>query len=116
MELPNLLLIMGLSTGRRSPLENRSSTLSHTGTHDAYEDMVSVWCADDRKQALDKVFKNDFIRNMKCSNPIKDNYNLASDLNVNGTPMIFIEDGTVIPGYVSSKKIIDVLAQLNKSK
>jgi len=53
---------------------------------------------------------------MECNNPIKDNYNLASDLNVNGTPMIFIEDGTVIPGYVSSKKIIDVLAQLNKSK
>ena len=83
---------------------------------DAYEDMVSVWCADDRKQALDKVFKNDFIRNMKCSNPIKDNYNLASDLNVNGTPMIFIEDGSVIPGYVSSRKIIDILVQLNESK
>ena len=83
---------------------------------DAYEDMVSVWCADDRKTALDQVFKNNFIRSMECNNPIKDNYNLASDLNVNGTPMIFIEDGTVIPGYVSSRKIIDVLAQLNESK
>ena len=61
---------------------------------DAYEDMVSVWCADDRKTALDQVFKNNFIRGMECNNPIKDNYNLASDLNVNGTPMIFIEDGT----------------------
>ena len=83
---------------------------------DAYEDMVSVWCADDRKTALDQVFKNNFIRGMECNNPIKDNYNLASDLNVNGTPMIFIEDGTVIPGYVSSRKIIEILAQLNKSK
>ena len=83
---------------------------------DAYEDMVSVWCADDRKTALDQVFKNNFIRDMECNNPIKDNYNLASDLNVNGTPMIFIEDGTVIPGYVSSRKIIEILAQLNKSK
>ena len=83
---------------------------------DAYEDMVSVWCANDRKKALDKVFRNNFIRSMECNNPIENNYNLASDMNVNGTPMIFIDDGTVIPGYVSSRKIIDILAQLDKSR
>ncbi len=83
---------------------------------DAYRDMVAVWCANDKKKALDRVFDNNFISDKSCINPIANNYALASDLNVNGTPMIFIEDGTVIPGYVSSEKIIDLLAQLNNTK
>ena len=44
-------------------------------------------------------------------NPIADNYLIARDLKVNGTPMIYMEDGSVIPGYVSSDKIIDALAE-----
>ena len=35
------------------------------------------------------------------------------DLKVNGTPMIFFDDGSVIPGYVSSDKIIEALRSKN---
>ena len=76
---------------------------------DAYKDMVSVWCSDDRQSSLDMLFDNSFIDPQTCENPISENYDKAMKLKVNGTPMIFFEDGSVIPGYVSSDKIIDAL-------
>ncbi|MDA7841439.1 DsbC family protein [Gammaproteobacteria bacterium] len=79
---------------------------------DAYSDMVSIWCSENQKKALDKAFSNDFLETKTCINPIADNYLIARDLKVNGTPMIYMEDGSVIPGYVSSDKIIDALAKV----
>ena len=79
---------------------------------DAYNDMVSIWCSENQKKALDKAFSNDFLETKTCVNPIADNYLIARDLKVNGTPMIYMEDGSVIPGYVSSDKIIDALAEV----
>ena len=52
---------------------------------------------------------NLFFKNESCQNPISDNYSLARDLKVNGTPMIFMEDGLVIPGYVTTDKIMSIL-------
>ncbi len=75
----------------------------------AYDDMVSVWCSKDRKKSLDRLFENSSITSNTCDNPISNNYTRAMNLKVNGTPMIFFEDGSVIPGYVSSEKIIDAL-------
>ena len=77
---------------------------------EAYNDMVSVWCSENRRKSLDDLFDNSFIEKVKCKNPIDDNYSKAMSLQVNGTPMIFFEDGSVIPGYVSSDKIIEALA------
>jgi len=77
--------------------------------NEAYNDMVSVWCSEDRQKALDMLFDSSFIKPKNCDNPIGNNYSKAMSLQVNGTPMIFFEDGSVIPGYVSSDKIIDAL-------
>ena len=91
-------------------VEVRYVLFSRNGNDDdAYEDMVSIWCSKDQKQALDRVFDNDFVKNESCQNPISDNYSLARDLKVNGTPMIFMEDGLVIPGYVTTDKIMSIL-------
>ena len=80
---------------------------------DAYNDMVSVWCSKDKKKSLDELFDTSFIESKTCENPIDDNHIKAMDLKVNGTPMIFFDDGSVIPGYVSSDKIIEALRSKN---
>ena len=91
-------------------VEVRYVLFSRNGNDDdAYEDMVSIWCSKDQKEALDRAFDNDFVENESCQNPISDNYSLARDLKVNGTPMIFMEDGLVIPGYVTTDKIMSIL-------
>ena len=86
---------------------------SRNGNDDnAYNDMVSIWCSKNQKKALDKAFSNDFVETKTCVNPIANNYLIARDLKVNGTPMIYMKDGSVIPGYVSSDKIMDALSKV----
>ncbi|MBT7236581.1 MAG: DsbC family protein [Gammaproteobacteria bacterium] len=91
-------------------VEVRYVLFSRNGNDDdAYADMVSIWCSKDQKDALNRAFDNDFVKNQSCQNPISDNYSIARDLKVNGTPMIFMENGLVIPGYVTTDKIMSIL-------
>tara|TARA_B110000008_G_C16854248_1_gene518069 strand:+ start:91 stop:819 length:729 start_codon:yes stop_codon:yes gene_type:complete len=95
----------------KNNIEVRYVLFSRNGNSgDAYTDMVSVWCSKDKTKSLDKIFEGDFIENDdKCSNPISANLNHAQSLSVNGTPMIFTENGDVIPGYQPSASIVDFL-------
>ncbi len=77
-----------------------------------YEDMVSVWCSPDRNKALDKAVQlaeaksQESIETQSCKNPVSDQYKLAIEMGVQGTPAIFLEDGSMIPGYVSPKDLL----------
>ena len=76
---------------------------------DAYQEMVSIWCSDDKKKSIKTAFSGNFVEQANCKNPLDKNQALAYKLRVNGTPMIFTESGDVIPGYVPYKKIIEIL-------
>ncbi|MFT4247777.1 MAG: DsbC family protein [Pseudomonas sp.] len=65
-----------------------------------YKDMVSVWCAADRKQALTAAKQGQPVSARSCKNPVTMEYNLGQRLGVNGTPAIFAEDGTQLGGYL----------------
>ena len=74
---------------------------------DAYVQLVSAWCADDRMEAIDSIFQGDLIDdNATCINPLDKNFEFAGELSVEGTPTIFLEDGRIIPGYQSYDKIL----------
>lgn len=66
-----------------------------------FEEMVAVWCADDRRQALTTA-KNDgkVDGNTACDNPVAMHYALGMRMGLTGTPMILAEDGTQLGGYV----------------
>ena len=76
---------------------------------DAYSNMASLWCSENKKDLLEIAFEGDFIKEAKCDNPLTRNLELAYSLRVNGTPMIFTESGKVIPGYVPYKQILNTL-------
>ena len=76
---------------------------------DAYMNMASLWCSENKKELLEKAFEGDFIDEAKCDNPLSANLELAYALRVNGTPMIFTESGKIIPGYVPYKQILRTL-------
>ena len=80
---------------------------------DAYVQMISIWCSEDKKLALDNVFDDKAIeQNTQCDNPMIENLDLAQKLSVTGTPMMFTENGTVIPGYQPADEIIKFLGSL----
>ena len=91
-------------------IEVRYVLFSRNGKNDvAYRDMVSIWCSTNKKELIEKAFNDDFLSSKNCENPLDKNYQLGYELRVNGTPMIFTEDGAVIPGYLPYKRIIEIL-------
>jgi thiol:disulfide interchange protein DsbC len=79
---------------------------------DAYQQLVSAWCSDDKVDALEDLFAGDILDDTSnCENPIARNFDYAGSLSVEGTPTIFLEDGRIIPGYQNYKNI---LAFINK--
>ena len=68
-----------------------------SGSYDKY---VSVWCADDQKEAITLAKNGSDPDPKKCPNPIAKQYELGREIGVSGTPAMATADGTLIPGYM----------------
>ncbi|WP_246480530.1 DsbC family protein [Motiliproteus sediminis] len=71
----------------------------------AYNKMVSVWCADDRQQAMTQTKAGQAIAAKECVNPVAAQYQLGQEFGVNGTPALVFEDGSLMPGYVPADRL-----------
>lgn len=71
----------------------------------SYDKAVSVWCADDRNEAMTKAKNGQSLDSKKCDNPVQDHMFLGELMGVNGTPAIVLEDGNLLPGYVPAKRM-----------
>lgn len=70
-----------------------------------YNNMVSIWCADDRQAAMDTAKMGRTPRAATCDNPVMDQYRLGQTLGVTGTPSLMTFDGDIIPGYVPPEQL-----------
>ena len=77
----------------------------------SYEDMVSVWCAPDRKLAMTKAMQKQGVVKATCQNPIDEQAQLAQSLGVSGTPSIFLVNGELVPGYQSDDELVKAAIQ-----
>lgn len=74
---------------------------------ESYYRSVSVWCADDKKHAMNQAKMQAEIPAINCGNsPVIDHLVLAKKLNVVGTPTIFFENGDHIPGYLKPASLL----------
>jgi len=80
-----------------------------------YDKMVSIWCADDRQEAMDIAKAGGTPEPATCDNPVADQYQLGKSVGVTGTPSILTYDGDIIPGYVPPEQLRDRLQALNGS-
>jgi thiol:disulfide interchange protein DsbC len=78
-----------------------------------YTDMISVWCADDRKQALTAAKTGKPVAPKNCTNPVAMQYTLGQQIGVNGTPAIFAADGTQLGGYVPPAQMKAALERIS---
>lgn len=76
-----------------------------------YTEMVSVWCAKDRKAAFTAAKEGRAPAPATCANPVKDQFELGVKLGVNGTPAIYGPDGRVLGGYVTPEQLLQALKQ-----
>jgi len=85
---------------------------------DSFKKAVSVWCADDSKQAMTLAKSGKPIELKTCDNPVQHDMKLGEQMGVNGTPAMVLENGKMIPGYVPAGRlgaILDSQNDLNKN-
>ena len=66
---------------------------------ESYDKAVAVWCAPNRNQALTDAKLDKPVKPRTCSNPIASDFELGQKIGVDGTPAIYLDDGTQIGGY-----------------
>lgn len=76
---------------------------------DDYRQMVSVWCASDRKQALTDAKNGKALPRRSCDNPVATQYALGQRVGLTGTPMIVTEAGVQMPGYMPPEALEQAL-------
>jgi thiol:disulfide interchange protein DsbC len=80
---------------------------------ETYNTMVSVWCADDRKEAMTTAKAGNQPPQAQCDNPVESQYQLGRALGVTGTPSMMTPNGDMIPGYVPPQQLKQRLANLD---
>jgi thiol:disulfide interchange protein DsbC len=75
----------------------------------SYTDMVSVWCADNKQEAMDHAKAGVTVASKNCETKVAEQYAFGQKIGVNGTPNIIMPDGSVIPGYQPPKQLEEAL-------
>lgn len=83
---------------------------------DSWHRAEAVWCSSDRRAALTKAKLGQNINAKSCPNPVERDFKLGVDLGVRGTPMIFMPNGDIVPGYVPPEDLAESLADASSAK
>ena len=75
----------------------------------SYKSMTSVWCNEDKAEALTRSKRGESIEPAECENPIAEHYQMSREMGVRGTPTIFTESGEKIGGYVPAAQLIETV-------
>lgn len=72
----------------------------------SYDRAVSVWCADDRIEAIGIAKAGGEVERRTCTNPVTRHFDLGQEIGIRGTPTIILDDGRTLPGYVPPPTLI----------
>lgn len=76
----------------------------------AHQALADVWCADDPAAAMTRSKAGEALPHASCDNPVAAQFMLGQRLGIQGTPAIFLPDGTLIPGYVPTERLLSELS------
>lgn len=74
-----------------------------------YKQMVNIWCADDKQDALTKSKNGEAADAKSCDNPVANHFALGQKIGVSGTPALVTADGALIPGYRPAEQLVKML-------
>lgn len=78
-----------------------------------YDQMVSVWCAENPRQAMTDAKQGKSVTPKNCPNPVSAHYALGQQTGINGTPTIIMSDGSMLPGYVPIDRLEKALQSIS---
>lgn len=71
--------------------------------------LESVWCAANPQEAMTAAKSGQPIEEISCPTPIQEHVALAEQVGLRGTPLIYLDNGTAIPGYREAKVIVEMI-------
>lgn len=74
-------------------------------------ELQSVWCADDQQEAMTIAKSGGTVTPATCENPIQSHMDLARQVELRGTPLIYLDNGTKIPGYRPAEELINMIRE-----
>ncbi len=87
---------------------------------DSYNKAVTVWCAKNTQEAMNKAKLSDNFKADKklCDKKsvVNESMMLVQKLGLNGTPAMLLEDGTLIPGYMPADRLKAALDEAAKEQ
>jgi thiol:disulfide interchange protein DsbC len=74
---------------------------------ESWKKAEQVWCAADRRDALTRAKRGETVKSKNCGDTaIKTQYDMGSDLGVEGTPAIFTQNGDYIGGFLTPEELV----------
>ena len=80
---------------------------------ESYHEAVSVWCSEDQARAMTIAKSGGTVEPQTCENPVAEQYELGQRLGVRGTPTIILDNGKVIPGFVTPDQLFSEAGAIN---
>lgn len=74
-----------------------------------YDKLVTTWCSADRRDAITRMKLGEELSPKTCDNAVAQEYELGQLTGVTGTPAIVLEDGRLLPGYVTADQLAETL-------
>jgi thiol:disulfide interchange protein DsbC len=75
----------------------------------SYYKAVTVWCSENRQEALTRAKAGEALKRLDCPNPLAELMDLGQAVGLQGTPAIILDDGEMVPGYVPPEKLAKAL-------
>jgi thiol:disulfide interchange protein DsbC len=83
---------------------------------ESWKKAEQVWCAADRRDALTRAKRGEPVKAKACGDgAIKTQYELGSDLGVEGTPAIFTQTGDYIGGFLTPEELVQSVQASQKA-
>jgi thiol:disulfide interchange protein DsbC len=75
----------------------------------SYDKLVTAWCSSNRQDAITRMKRGEELPAKTCDNPVAKEYEIGRLAGLQGTPAIVLEDGRMLPGYMSADELGQVL-------
>ena len=84
---------------------------------ESWKKAEQVWCSADRREALTRAKKGEPLKTKPCGDgAIKTQYELGSDLGVEGTPAVFTQNGDYIGGFLTPDELVQAVQDSQKAQ
>lgn len=79
-----------------------------------YAEMEAVWCAKDKRAALDDAKAGKAVKAEKCDSPVAEHYAAGNMVGVRGTPAVYLDGGLQVGGYISPDDLVKLIEAQEK--